>query len=143
MPPTRTYRSLVLLDSFDEFTEKFKNAKRDVDLVNVKSEMKAFKDAYNHLIALTKTGISTLEKAQEAVLNSKKEKGGAQPAKKAKAEASFFEMAMEKGRQMAEVNVGGLPVPLDKIETPSILLNLPDFLWEEGEGTIGFPSTHP
>ena len=124
------------MDSFDEFVNKFKASKREVDIVNVKAEMKAFKDAYNHLIALTKTAINTLQKAHEAVKNKKKEKGG-QPAKKLKVEATLFDIAQEKGTAMDERNFAGMTVPLDSLESPLILTNLPEFLWADGAGCCG------
>lgn len=62
-PPTRSWRNLLLLSEFQEFFDKMRRAQKDVDLQNIKSEMKVFKAALNDLVNLTKASVTSLEKA--------------------------------------------------------------------------------
>ena len=114
-PPTRSWRNLQTLESFNAFFDKFSTAAREQDLAVVRSEMKVFKAALNDLVSLFRGAIQTLSKAQDAVLK-KKEKDKARPAqqgqRQASVEASLFEFVAEKGAQMEHKSLKSLTAPL-------------------------------
>ena len=127
-PPTRTYKSLVTLESFNEFFDRIKLSATEKDLQNRKSEMKVFKDALNHLIALTKGAVGILKKAKTSVEEKKKKESsrtvsGERP-QNTNAVQALFEAVMEKGTAMDEVNLSTLTVPKDKCETPFLVTNV-------------------
>ena len=137
-PPTRTYKSLVTLESFNEFFDRIKLSATEKDLQNRKSEMKVFKDALNHLIALTKGAVGVLKKAKTSVEEKKKKAGsitvsGERPPN-TNAVQALFEAVMEKGTAMDEVNLSTLTVPKDKCEAPFLVTNVADSFFS---GEIG------
>ena len=137
-PPTRTYKSLVTLESFNEFFERIKLSATEKDLQNRKSEMKVFKDALNHLIALTKGAVGILQKAKTSVEEKKKKEGsrtvsGERPPN-TNAVQALFEAVMEKGTAMDAVNLSTLTVPKDKCEAPFLVTNVADSFFS---GDIG------
>ena len=137
-PPTRTYKSLVTLESFNEFFDRIKLSATEKDLQNRKSEMKVFKDALNHLIALTKGAVGILKKAKTSVEEKKKKEGsrtvsGERPPN-TNAVQALFEAVMEKGTAMDEVNLSTLTVPKDKCEAPFLVTNVADSFFS---GEIG------
>ena len=127
-PPTRTYKSLVTLESFNEFFDRIKLSATEKDLQNRKSEMKVFKDALNHLIALTKGAVGILKKAKTSVEEKKKKESGrtvsGERPPNSNAVQSLFEAVMEKGTAMDEVNLSTLTVPKDKCEAPFLVTNV-------------------
>ena len=128
-PPTRTYKSLITLESFSEFFDRMKLSATEKDLQNRKSEMKVFKDALNHLIALTKGAVGILKKAKTSVEEKKKKKessrtvSGERP-QNTNAVQALFEAVMEKGTAMDEVNLSTLTVPKDKCTEPFLVTNV-------------------
>ena len=97
-------------------------ATKEIDLTNVRTEMKVFKESYNHLVALTRSGIATLDKALKNMIarqEAKKLAEGQTKQKASQAVAGFFEFAMERGTAFAEHNAGS-GVPKDVLDEPMV-----------------------
>ena len=131
-PPTRSWRNLQTLDSFDEFFAKFKSAKKETDLGNTRSEMKVFKSALNDLISLTRSANQGVNKAYES-LQKKRDKvlmdtKSNKKAAEQKQSVSLMEFVMEKGKPFASKNIKEVLVPMGDL-LPSLSRSMNMFIY--------------
>ena len=121
-PPTRSWRNLQTLSSFDEFFKKFEKAQKEQDIGLVRAEMKVFKAALNDLISLTRAALATLKKAYEA-FQKKKDKALADPKMKKVSSTSttsaLFEAVMERGVAINVIDATTILAPMGVFQPPS------------------------
>ncbi|CAK0826858.1 unnamed protein product, partial [Prorocentrum cordatum] len=102
-PPCRSYRSLIVVSEFDQYTAKIEQAESKEALVAISTSMKPFKAAYVDLLAMAKAAVTRLKNAiDDAKKDTQKDKasdaqvaaaGGrkrGRPKKQAKPEATLM-----------------------------------------------------
>ena len=115
-PPTRSWRNLQTLDSFDEQFQRFYSAKKEADLGVVRSEMKVFKTALNDLISLARSANTGLTKALENVQKKRDKtltaaKGDKQKEDQKKT-STLMDFVMDKGTQFSSKNLAEIVAPM-------------------------------
>ena len=119
-PPTRSWRNLLVLSDFSPYIEKIKKSQKEIDIANVKTEMKVFKNALNDLISLSKSAVQSLDKAVTTQLNKKrmKDSGSKSPAQKQQQVArTMMDSITEKGTPMEAKQWTSFAVPASDVST--------------------------
>jgi hypothetical protein len=79
-PPCRSFRSLILMDEFDTYGAKIREAKSKSDIAEVQNSLKPFRGAAKDLLSMCKAAVTRLENAKKSVIKSQDEaKGDTRP----------------------------------------------------------------